>query len=70
MTFSELCNQTFAGLSKMAPGSAVELSKTQILRDFGKEHAIEVCKQFIDSGNYDFEFSDDYKYIKRLSHKF
>lgn len=66
MSFTDDYYKTFAGLESMKPGESVELSKTKI----GKqdiELIIEVCKIFIDEGNYDFEFSNDYKFIRRLN---
>lgn len=66
MSFTEDYNRTVTGLLSLNPGESVELIKTKI----GKqdiELMIDACKNFIDSGNYDFEFSNDYKYIRRIN---
>lgn len=70
MTLTEISNKTFANLEKLKPGTRAEIAKSEIAIKFGIEVAVDTCKLFIDAGNYDFELTDDYKFIKRLSHKF
>lgn len=65
MRFTEDYNKTMTGLSSLNPGESVELNKTKIGKQ-DKDLMIEICKGFIDQ-NMDFEFSSDYKYIRRIN---
>lgn len=65
MSFTEDYHKTIAGLSSLNPGESVELSKTKIGKQ-DKELMLEICKMFIDQ-NFDFELSNDYKYIRRIN---
>lgn len=65
MSFTEDYYKTLSGLKTLKTGESVELKKTKIgSKDI--DLIIEVCKEFIDAGNPDFEFSNDYKFIRRL----
>jgi putative endonuclease len=66
MKFTELLKETHIGLTSMKPGTLVEIDRTKIYKQYGKETMIDVCKEWIDQ-NPDYELSNDYKFIKRLN---
>lgn len=53
----------------MKPGEQRKIALTK-LGEINLDLMIEVCKDFIDNGNYDYEFSNDFRFIKRLLNKF
>ena len=62
--FQEQLDYWFACFNRMIPGNAIEIALT------GKRDPqlfTEICKTFIDQGNLDFEFTNDYKHFKRIN---
>lgn len=63
-TFSEIANMWFEYFAKMKPEQRLEIAVS------GKRDPalfVDMCKSFIDQGNIDFEFTNDYKYFRRIS---
>jgi hypothetical protein len=62
--FGHTLDEWFRAFDKMKPGSAIEIKK------FAKDDPktlIDIGKMFIDAGNMDYEFTNDYKYFKRIN---
>lgn len=60
----EILEKWFNKFGEMKPGQQIEVAVT------GKRDPAlftDICKMFIDSGNFDFEFSNDYRYFKRIN---
>lgn len=63
-TFTEVALMWFKYFSEMQPGDQIEIAVK------GKRDPalfIDVCKEFIDQGNPSFEFSNDYKFFRRIN---
>lgn len=65
----KLIESTLLELKNMLPGSQIKVATTSLGRQ-DVQAMIDLSKEFIDNGNYDYEFSNDYRFIKRLSFKF
>jgi hypothetical protein len=63
-TFTEITTMWFDYFSKMKPDQSIEIAVSG-KRD--PELFIDMCKEFIDRGNMDFEFTNDYKYFRRMT---
>lgn len=60
-------NDWFLFFDNMLPGQAIEINTTG-KRD--PELFKQMCMLYIDEGHNDFEFSNDYKYFKRIEDLF
>lgn len=63
-SFTEILKMWFDYFSNMKEGQQIEVAVSG-KRD--PELFIEMCKSFIDAGNYDFEFTDGYKFFRRMT---
>ena len=63
-TFSETLEMWYKKFSEMKPGQGIDIEKIG-KRDI--ELFTAICKSFIDAGNMDFEFSNDFKYFRRTN---
>jgi hypothetical protein len=62
--FQEKLDMWFNRFSQMKPGQSIEIA---VVGKRDPELFIDVCKRFIDHGNMDFEFTNDYKYFRRMT---
>lgn len=60
--FSEIVKQWYEKFLSLDPGQCVDIEKSG-KRD--KALFIDMCKDFIDDGHPEYEFTEDYKYFKR-----
>jgi hypothetical protein len=61
MTFKE---KVYAQLHKLTPGQLLDTHLIE--KEELRERFIKTVKEFIDEGNYDYEFTNDYRYVKKL----
>lgn len=61
--YSHVIAKVYDRFRLMKVGDYVEIDK-EAKKD--PQLFIEICKEFINQGNHDFEFSNDYKYFKRI----
>lgn len=64
MTPSEIQEKTFCLFRKLKPGQVI------IVREFAKRNPtgfIQAAKDFIDAGNWNYEFSHEYKSFRRMN---
>lgn len=63
-TFTEILSSWFEYFDKMKIDEKIEIAV------YGRRDPllfIQMCKEYINQGHFDFEFSNDYKYFKRIN---